>query len=142
LIEDITVKTAVGFVNFISPTFASYAQGTHMTSSAGGINVVSGCEGVEVMFLLIAAIIISPLRLRAKIACMLIGLFYVFFLNQIRLVVMFYAVREHKQLFELVHGIIAPIILVAFTGLFLAFWIARFGQPISLNVKVPHVLAD
>lgn len=143
LIEDVTVKTAVGFVNLISPNFNSIAHGTHMTSSAGGINVVNGCEGVEVMFLLIAAMIISPLSVRAKIVGILVGLIYIFFLNQVRLVVMFYAVRENKQLFELVHGTIAPIILVALTGFFLALWISSFGNSINTsNVKVSHAVSD
>lgn len=142
VIEGVTVTSAVGLINVISSDIIASAQGTHITAIGGGINVVSGCDGLEVMFLLIAAMFISPLSWPAKLTGTVSGLVYVFLLNQLRLIVMFYAVRQDKQLFELVHGLIAPIILVALTGLFLAFWLSIYGQPVALKVSELNDLAD
>jgi exosortase/archaeosortase family protein len=142
MIEGLTVNSAVNLINLISSNVIASAQGTHITAVGGGINVLSGCDGLEVMFLLIAAMIISPLSWLAKLNGILSGLIFVFLLNQLRLVTIFYAVRQNKQLFELVHGLIAPIILVALTGLFLAFWLSVYGQPDALKVSELNDLAD
>jgi exosortase/archaeosortase family protein len=142
MIEGLTVNSAVNLINLISSNVIASAQGTHITAVGGGINVLSGCDGLEVMILLIAAMIISPLSWLAKLTGILSGLILVFLLNQLRLVTIFYAVRQNKQLFELVHGLIAPIILVALTGLFLAFWLSVYGQPDALKVSELNDLAD
>jgi len=142
MIEGITVTSAVDLINVISSDIIASAQGTHITAVGGGINVVSGCDGLEVMFLLIAAMMISPLSWPAKLIGIVSGLVYIFLLNQLRLLTMFYAVRQNKQLFELVHGLIAPIILVALTSLFLAFWLSRYGLPVTLKVSKLNDLVD
>ncbi len=126
-IEDVTVRTAVGLVNTLTPSIKAVAMGTHMTAPGGGINVLNGCEGVEVMFLLLSAMVIAPIPWKVRIAGAFSGLVYVFFFNQLRLLVMFYTVRTNRELFELLHGIVAPLFLVALTGLFFAAWLARFS---------------
>jgi len=142
VIESLTVNSAVNLINLISANVIASAHGTHITAVGGGINVLSGCDGLEVMFLLIAAISISPLSWFAKLTGVLSGLIFVFFLNQLRLVTIFFAVRQNKQLFELMHGLIAPIILVALTGLFLSFWLSIYGQLDASKVSELNDLAD
>ena len=79
--------------------------------------------------------LIAPLSWRNKLLGMMIGVLYVFVMNQIRLVVMFYAIRTDRQLFETVHGLIGPILLVAMTGLFFAYWLTKFA--ITKNSPAP-----
>ena len=131
LIEGATVQTTVWLINLLTPSVNALAQNTHIVASGGGINVANGCEGVEVMFMLIAAMVVAPLTWRFKLAGMITGVLYVFLVNQIRLVAMFYTVRVDKQLFETVHGLVGPILLVAITGLFFAYWLSKFAVSTS-----------
>lgn len=137
IVEGLTVKSATHLVNLLTPTVMAIAKGTSISAVGGGINVYSGCEGVEVMFMLMAAMLIAPLKLRAKLLGTLSGLVFVFMLNQIRLVCLFFVVRFDKNWFDLAHGLIAPIALVALTVMFFAYWLARNTVNIQLdNTKI------
>lgn len=127
VVEDLTVKTAVALINLFSPQTSAIAQGTHISAIGGGINVISGCEGVEVMLLLAASMTISPLAWRSRLAGLLIGSLVVFLLNQARLISMFFAVRIDRSVFEMLHGMVAPILLIALTALFFSWWLGRHG---------------
>lgn len=131
-VEGLTVKSAVNIVNLLTPSVMALAKGTSIAAEGGGINVYSGCEGVEVMFMLMAAMLIAPISLRAKLLGTLSGLIFIFMLNQIRLVCLFYVVRVDKNWFELAHGFIAPIALVALTALFFAYWLAKNTNKIQI----------
>ena len=124
-IEGLTVKSAVNIVNLLTPSVMAAAKNTSISAVGGGINVYSGCEGVEVIFMLMAAMLIAPISLRAKLLGTLSGSVFIFMLNQIRLVSLFYLVRFDKNWFDLAHGLIAPIALVALTALFFAYWLAK-----------------
>ena len=130
-IEGLTIHTSTGLINMFTPQVRALAQGTHIASSGGSINVLNGCEGIEVVFILIAAMLVAPLTWRSKLLGILAGVSYVFAMNQIRLVAMFYAIRTNRQLFETVHGLVGPILLVAITGLFFAYWLSKFAVSTS-----------
>jgi exosortase/archaeosortase family protein len=127
VVEGLTVKTAVALINLITPSVAAVAQGTHISAPGGGINVISGCEGIEVMLLLAAAMSIAPLTWRARLIGLLVGSIVVFLLNQVRLIAMFYAVRIDRSMFDMLHGMVAPILLIALTSLFFSWWLGRHG---------------
>ena len=46
-------------------------------------------------------------------------------LNQIRIVALYFAVRHDKVLFELIHGLVGPLAIIAVACLFFAWWIGR-----------------
>lgn len=128
LIEGLTIKCTVNAINLLTPQVMAVAKGVHISAAGGGINVYSGCEGVEIMFMLFAAICIAPVTLRAKLAGAIVGFIYVFMLNQVRLITLFYAVRFNKTWFEIAHGTVFPIMLVALTALYFGFWLARYAK--------------
>jgi exosortase/archaeosortase family protein len=88
----------------------------------GGLNILNGCEGVEVAFLLIAALCAMPGSHRRRLCGMAVGVSLVFMLNQARILALFYAFRYDKVLFSLLHGTVAPLAMIACTVLFVAVW--------------------
>jgi exosortase/archaeosortase family protein len=128
VIEGVTVKFAVALINLITPSVAAVAQGTHISALGGGINVINGCEGIEVMLLLAAAMAIAPIGWRVRLTGLGLGAVLVFLLNQVRLIAMFYAVRADRAVFDMLHGMVAPILLIALTGLFFSWWIGRHAS--------------
>lgn len=125
IIENMTVKFSVMLINLFTPAIGAFANNTHISAQGGGINVINGCEGVEVMFLLIAAMLVAPISLKEKLLGLILGIPYVYLLNQGRLIAMFYAVRSDKALFNILHGTIAPILLIGCTVLFFSYWLSR-----------------
>lgn len=124
VIDVATVGTAVALVNRLTPEIEVRANGSRIQASGGGINVLNGCEGTEVLFLLWAALLAAPLSWRWRLQGAVLGGVWVFALNQARLLALFYSYRDDRALFNLLHGLVAPGVLVAATLLFVA-WVYR-----------------
>ncbi|WP_290906022.1 exosortase/archaeosortase family protein [Aquabacterium sp.] len=135
VIDQATVGTAVALVNRLTPEVAAQAKGSRIQAAGGGINVLNGCEGTEVLFLLWAALLAAPLSWRWRLQGALLGALWVFALNQLRLLALFYSYRDDRPLFNLLHGLVAPGLLVAATLLFVA-WVYR-RHDASQRLAVP-----
>lgn len=128
VIDHMTVRTAVALIDAFDPAVGVEAVGSRLRAPGGGINVLNGCEGIDVVFLLASALLVGPLSWRHRLTGLLIGGSLVFVLNQARVLALFYAFRSDKALFDLLHGIVAPLLLVVATGAFFAVWLARHGK--------------
>jgi exosortase/archaeosortase family protein len=118
VIDYATVRTSVAVVNALTPQADAVALGASILSPGGGVTVRNGCEGTEVLFLLIAAILCYPFSWGMRLAGAVAGLLFVFVINQVRLVALFYAVRTDSPLFGPLHGVVAPLVLILCTLIF------------------------
>jgi len=112
------------FLSVFSFLQAGYGacRGTWVEHLVIGITVLKGCEGTEVMFMLTAAFAAVVMPWRRRLIGLGLGILLVFGLNQIRLVALFYAFRADPSLFDLLHGILAPIALVIAVALYVMYW--------------------
>jgi exosortase/archaeosortase family protein len=124
-IHDLTVGAATVFINQLTPAVKAVAQGSRIVAPGGGLNVLFGCEGTDVVFMLVAAFAVFPMPGRWRLWGMACGLLWVFVLNQLRIAALFYAFRSDKELFDLMHNIAAPLVMIALTGGFFQLWIMR-----------------
>lgn len=122
---DLTVKPAVCLINLLSPQTHAVAYGNQILATGGGLVVKLGCEGVEALFILMAALTTAPLSQLAKVNGVLWGAVFIYGFNQIRILCLFYAFRTDKPLFYLLHGTIAPLVLIAMAGLFFQWWLVK-----------------
>lgn len=122
VIDNATVRTCAALINAISPDVAAQAVDSRIHAAGGGINVLNGCEGTEVLFLLVAAQLAYPATWRQRAAGMLIGTAAVFALNQLRLLILFYGLHTHRDWFSALHGLITPLALVLCTLLIFVAW--------------------
>lgn len=131
VIEDLTVRPAVALLGLGWPELAVRGAGSRIVSPSASINVLNGCEGTDVAFLLIAGMVVAPLAWRWRVAGLLAGLPLVFVLNQLRVLALFHALRVDPSWFERLHGIVAPLVLVLAVGLFFFFWLERFAPAVG-----------
>lgn len=122
VIDRATVGSATAAINLLTPEVRATAAGTRIRAAGGGLNILNGCEGVEVLFLLLAALAVLRQPWRRCLAGMALATAFVFVLNQFRILALFYAYRVDKPLFGLLHGVVAPVALIALSALFLAAW--------------------
>jgi exosortase/archaeosortase family protein len=115
VIDCATVRTSAALIELLTPQAAAKASGASIVAPGGGINVRNGCEGTEVLFLLLAALLAYPGSWRLRVAGALAGTVYVFLINQLRLLALFYCFRNDPALFDSLHGAIAPLVLIACT---------------------------
>jgi len=123
VIGDLTVVPAAALIRLLTPSIAVQALGNQLLAPGGGITVLKGCEGTEVMFMLAAAFAAVVMPWRRRLAGLGLGLLLVFGLNQLRLVTLFYVHRGDPSLFGLLHGTVAPIVLVIAVALYVFWWL-------------------
>jgi exosortase family protein XrtM len=123
VVQQAVVQPAVWLVNAITPAVQASVGPRALRATGGGLNIRNGCEGLEAEFLLCAAILVFPLRLAARLRGVLAGTVLVFLLNQLRILVLFYAWRGAPALFDALHGTVTPILMVLGTCLYFTAWL-------------------
>jgi exosortase family protein XrtM len=126
----VTVKPAVMLIHLLTPHIQASALGNQILAPGGGLVIKIGCEGIEALFILIAGLLSVTMAWRAKLSGMLLGLILIYVVNEVRILMLFYAFRTDKALFQLLHGTIAPLALIAIAGLFYHYWLLN-NQPHS-----------
>lgn len=122
---DLTVRPAVMLINMLSPQIHATAYGNQILATGGGLVIKLGCEGVEALFILIAALATAPLSRKSVLNGAAYGTLFIYSLNQLRILGLFYAYRADKPLFYLLHGTVAPLALIALAGLFFHWWLVK-----------------
>ncbi|MCL5060912.1 MAG: exosortase/archaeosortase family protein [Candidatus Thermoplasmatota archaeon] len=118
VIHQATVRPAAALVQIITPEAHAHPVAASIKAPGGGLNILNGCEGTEVMFLLVAAFAAVRLGWRQKLVGLGVGLALVFVLNQARILALFYAFRNERGLFDLLHTTVLPAVLIAAVALY------------------------
>ena len=133
----VTVKPAVMLIHLLTPQIAASALGNQILAPGGGLVIKIGCEGIEALFILIAGLLSVTMAWRAKLSGIILGLVLIYTVNEIRILILFYAFRADKALFQLLHGTIAPLALIAIAGLFYHYWLLK-NQPLASRCCPKH----
>lgn len=118
------VLPAAGIVNFMAPHEAvSAARGTLQSSSAS-LSIVRGCDGAGFAFLLSAAMLASPARLRHKLAGVLGALLLTYLLNELRLVGLYFVLAHRSAWFSSLHDYFLPTFMILAGSVLFLCWTA------------------
>jgi exosortase/archaeosortase family protein len=116
VIDQATAVPAALLVRTLTPEISARASGPSIKAPGGGLNILNGCEGIEVMFLLIAAFAAIRMPWRSGLLALGAGLGWVFLLNQARILALFYTFRADRGWFDILHTAVLPAALVALTA--------------------------
>lgn len=128
VIDQVTVNSAAWLIQVFDPEAGVQPVGSRLRAPGGGINVINGCEGTDVIFLMIGAMLVAPISMRAKLLGVLLGTALVLVLNQARVIGLFYAYRTDRSLFDMMHGVIAPLLLIMAAAGFFVLWLNRHAH--------------
>jgi exosortase/archaeosortase family protein len=117
-VEDLNVRAAVVLIAAVQPESGAAAAGPRVQAPGGGINVLQGCDGAELLWLMTAAFAVAPLAWRWRLGGWLAGLLLVWLLNVTRITTLFFAWRSDPRWFDWLHNYIGPIVLVALLALY------------------------
>ncbi len=122
VIDIATVRPSVAVINLIAPQEQAQAAGHRIVAPQGGLNILNGCEGTESMFLLLAAMVAFSAPWKHKLKGFLAGLVLVYGLNQVRIIALYFVAHHDKHWFDLLHGYIAPTLIIVLTCVFFLWW--------------------
>lgn len=99
----ILTKSAAYLLQWVDPTVIS--QGKMLATAKGtfAISVEAGCNGIEALIILIAAMLAFPAPWRHRIWGMVIGAFAVQVLNLVRVISLFYIGQWNMDVFHWMH---------------------------------------
>jgi len=133
LVVDQAVLAPSGYViNRLDPSAGvTRIEGHSLVSPASRLNVVRGCEGIETLLLLAAAVLAFPARWRERLCGLALGGAAAWLASILRLVALHFVLRYRPDLWDALHGFIAPLLPVAVLTLFFLWWSARAApQPV------------
>jgi exosortase family protein XrtM len=124
VVQNGIVRPAAWLVNGLTPGVQVRAGEHALLAAGGGLNILNGCEGIEALFLLCAALLVAPGGARSRGLGMLLGTVLVFVLNQARILTLFYVFRADRALFGLLHGTVMPLVTVLLVCGYFHLWLA------------------
>jgi len=123
IIEHATVATSARLIAWIAPEESVRAEGARLVSPRVRLSVLNGCDGTESVLLLASAVLAFPVAWRRKPVGVLVVTSGAFVLNQVRLVGLYFLLRNRPEWFEAVHSYIAPVLIIVFGSVLFMAWL-------------------
>ena len=123
LIDWATVKPAAWMARQLSGQADIVADGSHLRSISASINILYGCEGTDALMLLASAVLVAQASFPDRLIGLAAGTAFVFAINQVRVLVLFFSVQSHPAWFGPLHGLIAPLAVVVLVVVFFLGWL-------------------
>jgi exosortase family protein XrtM len=116
-------------IDMVVPAHAAVAQANVIASERAVLEIVRGCEGAGVFFLLGAAMVALPGGLRTRLAGAAVGLALVYALNLARIVALYFVLAQRGAWFELAHLYVAPLAVLGLVAVFFWWWSDDSARP-------------
>lgn len=113
---------AAKVINTITPERNARVHENKISSSKAVLNIVRGCDGSGVWFMLMAAVLGFGAKLKPTIMGLVLGTLTVYLINQTRIVGLFYLVEWKRTLFPVVHTYFAPTLIILLIAGFFLWW--------------------
>jgi exosortase family protein XrtM len=124
-----TTKPPALIINVLTPAEQVIVNGTELSSKYVSFSVVSGCEGMGGILLIISAICAANVRFKGKLKGLLWGISFIYLLNICRIVALYYVMRYYTNAFNFAHYFVGQTIIIVLGCAFFVLWISRNTGP-------------
>jgi len=125
LVDSLHVGVSAYIVNIISPGEKAAAQNGKIVSQNSALKIAKGCEGIEGILLIAAAVCAFPAGMRKKAFGLLAGVLFIYALNLTRIVGLWFTLRHKPALFDIMHIYVGQTFIILFGFLFFVWWAVR-----------------
>jgi len=112
-------------------------DGTVLRSARFGVNIRNGCNGVEAMVILLAAIVAFPATWRARFIGLGLGIVGIQLVNLVRVVALFLTGAYLPKFFDTAHTVVWQSLVILCAVLIWIGWAQRFARPRALVEAEP-----
>jgi exosortase family protein XrtM len=120
------VAICADLINWLAPLEVVFAKQNHLLSAKADLEIVRGCDGAGVLFLVVSAVLVFPSGLKRKLIGLLLGFALIYSLNLLRIFALYFVIAYQPGWFQLIHTYIAPTLMVIFGCCYFAWW--AFGS--------------
>jgi exosortase family protein XrtM len=118
----VLVSVSAAVINAVQPAAAVRAEGNLLSSGRAALEIVRGCDGSGVVFILTAAVLAFPAGWRAKLLGIAAGAAVVLLLNQLRIIGLYFVAAYREPWFLPLHAYLIPTLLVVAAAAFFLWW--------------------
>jgi len=122
LTHKLNAVVASGIINRITPAERTRVEGSFIASGGVGVDIKKGCEGFEVILLLLSAILAFPRKWLHKFLGILAGMVLIYVVNLVRIVSLFYVFKYRRELFEFMHLSVWQTIFIIMVAAYFVLW--------------------
>jgi exosortase family protein XrtM len=116
------VAVCAELINMFASLEQVLAQQNHLISSKADLEIVRGCDGAGVLFLLVSAILTFPGKWRWKLIGLALGICLIYLINIVRICILYFVIAYHPDWFSLIHTYLAPTFMVMTGCTYFAWW--------------------
>jgi len=117
------------FMHWFDADVAIDANVLYSISSNEGVRVMRGCNGVEAVIVLAAAILAFPAPAKSKVYGLVLGMLAVQGVNVLRIISLYYLNIWDKELFEWTHLYLWQILIILDAFIFFVLWLRWLPKP-------------
>jgi exosortase family protein XrtM len=146
LTPDALLRDVVHFHGIVQPAASilrAVVPGTEVEAVAGTlrspdavVNIVRGCDGAGVLFLMIAAIASAGAPAVSTVRGVLLGAVLVYAMNEARVVSLYLVAAYRESWFDFLHDYFIPGLLILACAAFFHAWLASTRPPLSRSTQV------
>ncbi len=112
LIDTMTVAPAAALVELFFAQDEVVADGPRLRWPQGSLSLSTGCDGLEVITLYVAALFAAPVDARRAAWALVGGVLMLWALNQLRVLMLYGAYRHARDSFDDLHTFWGPLLLI------------------------------
>jgi exosortase family protein XrtM len=124
VIEDLILAPTTELINAVTPAEHVALVGRTIASTGTNLRVTRGCEGVEMLLLLVAGVMAFPASAKQRALGLSVGALLAYVLSVARLMALHYILRYSPQAWEALHGLLLPLGPIVVTALYFLHWSA------------------
>lgn len=113
---------AADTIRFLTPDRTVLVVDNAIISKKAKLNIVRGCDGSGVWFMLMAAILGFGASIRHTLIGLVLGTLTVYLINQVRIVGLFYVIEYNRAWFPPIHTYYAPTLIIFLIAAFFLTW--------------------
>ena len=116
------VNLCADFINFFNPLEQVLAKQNHLLSSKADLEIVRGCDGAGMLFLVMSAILVFQAPVHRKLLGLILGIALVYCLNLVRICLLYFVLSYQPTWFQLIHTYVAPTFMMILGCCYFAWW--------------------
>ncbi len=138
VVEDGVVAPATALINLINPNEGAVRIERTIASPTSRLHVTRGCEGIEMILMLAAAVIAFPASWRRRLGGIVIGSVLAYGLGLLRLVALYFVLRYSPTAWEALHGLVLPLAPIILIACYFLYWSGGGRSRRSTSVAAQH----
>ncbi len=124
LTEKLTAAVSAHLINLLTPGEHASARGS-LISGTVSLRIAVGCDGVDGLILIVAAVCAFPMSRKRKLAGIGVGAAVIYAANLLRVIVLYYTFKFRPDLFSFVHMYAGQVFIIFVGFLFFLVWVGK-----------------